>query len=146
MPWGELPTRPCPQAECQPTRAAVENTTDSVTETTEVYVLTVLEAECLKPRCHPSVSGEASLFLACRQSPSCHIRTRPLLCLQTHRERRTETCCLFLFLQRQCSWEFRGGPVLSSLHFHCRRGTGSLSGQGTKIQQVAQSGQKITNK
>ena len=37
--------------------------------------------------------------------------------------------------------EFPGGPVVRTWRFHCR-GPGSIPGQGTKIQQATQHGQK----
>ena len=43
------------------------------------------------------------------------------------------------------SWEFLGGLVVRIPHFHCR-GTGLISGQGTKILHAAQHSQKEKNK
>ena len=39
------------------------------------------------------------------------------------------------------SWEFPGGPVVRTLHFHCR-GPGFNPGWGTKIPQAVRHGQK----
>ena len=38
-------------------------------------------------------------------------------------------------------WDFPGGPVVSTQHFHCC-GSGLIPGQGTKIPQTMRHGQK----
>ena len=42
-------------------------------------------------------------------------------------------------------WEFPGGPVVRTRHFHCR-GLGSILGRGTKIPQAARRGRKNQKK
>ena len=47
------------------------------------------------------------------------------------------------FLILRPSWDFPGGLVVKTLCFHCRGGTGSIPGRGTKIPQAARRGQKV---
>ena len=74
------------------------------------------------PRPHSRASCNRTLahksFLLYRAEPSAHNQLLLLL-----------------------SWDFPRGPVVKTLHFHCR-GTGSIPGQGTKILHATQCGQK----
>ena len=55
----------------------------------------------------------------------------------------SQTICLFI--QKGSLWEFLGGPLVRTQHFHCQ-GLSSIPGQGTKIPQAEWCNQKEETK
>ena len=47
-----------------------------------------------------------------------------------------------LYFFKALSWEFPGGPLVRTLHFHCSGGSGSIPGRRTKIPNVMRHSQR----